>query len=427
MSIQTRLQLLGVFCAIFISNQVKGQVGSSTYSSIGAGDMNNSGLTQNQAMGGLGISYGDAWSVNQVNPAMSVKNNVFNFQAAFNYKRYNASTQDSESTLDGGGLSYVTLSFPVKPRKWTIGLGLDQVSTVDYEHLVESPVVNSDLSSISRMRGRGGISEVYVNTGFELFKNFNLGIQGSYLFGSTIKRQQITLLDDDGVLAGAQTQYYDRMTIHDFGLKGGAHYALRTGDRSRLNFGAIYQVFGELNGKAYANVTDLDDASNLDSEGQVIFDNEKGNIYLPNKLGYGASFEKINKFVIGLEAQHQDFTQYESFLGRNDDLGKSFRIALGGQFIPDIYSIESVFMRSTFRAGIEFEQTPYLIGDNKVNDIGINFGASVPMNSLSLLNFAVKLGQRGTTEGGLVQEDYVKFSLGFSINDNSWFYKKVFE
>ncbi|AGA77130.1 hypothetical protein [Echinicola vietnamensis] len=427
MSIQTRLQLLGVFCAIFIFTQAKGQIGSSTYSSIGVGDMNNSGLTQNQAMGGLGISYGDAWSVNQVNPALTVKNNVFNFQAAFNYKRYRASTESSSSTLDGGGLSYVTVSLPVKPRKWTVGLGLDQISTVDYEHLVESPVVNSDLYSISRMRGRGGISEVYLNTGFELFKNFNVGLQGGYIFGSTIKHQQITLTDEDGITAGGQSEYYSRLTINDFSFKGGVHYALRTGDRSRLNFGAIYQAFGNLDGKMFAKMADIGEASDEDSDGQTVFENEKGNIYLPNKLGYGVSFEKINKFVIGLEAQHQDFTQYESFVGRNDDLGSSFRVGLGGQFIPDIYSIESIFMRSTFRAGIEFEQTPYLIGENKVNDIGINFGASIPMNSLSLLNFAVKFGQRGTTNDGLVKEEYFKFSLGFSINDNSWFYKKVFE
>ncbi|WP_200975372.1 hypothetical protein [Echinicola sp. 20G] len=427
MSIKTRLQLIGAFCAIFIFTQAKGQIGSSTYSSIGIGDMNNSGLTPNQAMGGLGISYGDAWSVNQVNPALSVKNNVFNFQAAFNYKRFTAETATSSSTLDGGGLSNVVMSLPIKPRKWTVGMGLNQISTVDFEHLVEAPVVNSDLNSVSRIRGRGGISEVYISTGFELFRNFNLGFHGSYIFGSTIKRQQLTLVDEDGVLQGVSSEYYDRLSLNDFSFKGGAHYAIRTGERSRLNFGAIYHVFGDLDGKKFAKMADIGQASDPDSNGQTVFNNEKGSIYLPNKLGYGISFEKINKFVIGLEAQHQDFREYESFIGLNEGLGNSFKVGLGGQFVPDIYSLESAFMRSTFRAGVEFEQTPYLIGQNKVNDIGINFGASVPMNSLSLLNMAVKVGQRGTTENGLVKENYFKVSLGFSINDNSWFYKKVFE
>jgi len=39
----------------------------------------------------------------------------------------------------------------------------------------------------------------------------------------------------------------------------------------------------------------------------------------------------------------------------------------------------------------------------------------------------MKLGTRGSTENNLVRENYIRISLGFSINDNSWFYKKVFE
>ncbi|GGZ18896.1 hypothetical protein GCM10007049_08990 [Echinicola pacifica] len=427
MSIKTRLQLLGALCAIFIFGPVRGQIGSSTYSSIGVGDMNNSGLTQNQAMGGMGISFGDAWSVNNVNPALSVRNNVFNFQAAMNYKKYNATTENSTAELDGGGLSYVAVSLPIKPRKWSMGLGLNQISTVDYEHLIQSPVENSESVSYNRVRGRGGLSEVYLNTGFEVVKNFNLGIQASYIFGSTIKRQQTELIDEDGQNVGEITEYYDRFAASDISTKVGAHYAMRTGASSRLNFGAIYQFYGDISGKAFAKMSELDFASDPESIGQTIFDDQKGNIYLPNKLGYGLSFEKINKFVIGLEAQHQDFTKYRSFIGRNVGLGNSFKIALGGQFVPDIYSMDNIFMRTTFRAGLEFEQTPYVVGQNTVNDIGINFGASVPMNSLSLLNLAVKFGQRGTTNDGLVREDYVKFSLGFSINDSSWFYKRVFE
>ncbi len=132
MSIKTRLNLLGVLFALFILHEVNGQSNSSTYSAIGIGDFNNSGLTQNQGMGGLGISFGNAWSVNHVNPALSVKNNVFNFQAAFDYKRINAATENQSTTIDGGGLRYVAMSLPIRPTKWIFGLGLNQISEVDY-------------------------------------------------------------------------------------------------------------------------------------------------------------------------------------------------------------------------------------------------------------------------------------------------------
>src|SRR5680860_597210 len=118
MSIKYKLHLLGAFCATFILNDGFSQSSSSTYSSLGLGEFNNSGLTHNQAMGGLGISYGNGFNVNMVNPALSVKNSAFNFQAAFNYNRIMATSGSETEQLDGGGLSYVSMSLPVAPGKW---------------------------------------------------------------------------------------------------------------------------------------------------------------------------------------------------------------------------------------------------------------------------------------------------------------------
>jgi hypothetical protein len=60
-------------------------------------------------------------------------------------------------------------------------------------------------------------------------------------------------------------------------------------------------------------------------------------------------------------------------------------------------------------------------------NIGINFGTFIPVNNLSLMNMAMKVGRRGTANNGLIREAYFNFTLGFSLNDNSWFYKQVFE
>ena len=78
-------------------------------------------------MGGLGISFGSAWNPNVVNPALSTKNTIFNFEAALNYKKIAADNGTETSDIDGGGLSYIALSLPVKANKMTIGLGLNQV------------------------------------------------------------------------------------------------------------------------------------------------------------------------------------------------------------------------------------------------------------------------------------------------------------
>ncbi len=427
MSIKNKLQFLAVFSATFILNESFSQSSSSTYSSLGIGDFNNSGLTHNQAMGGLGISYGTGFNVNLMNPALSVKNSAFNFQAAFNYSRIAASSEVQTEQLDGGGLSYVTLSLPVAPGKWTMGLGLNQISSVNYNLSATREVENSDLSSLNNIQGNGGITEAYLQTGFRLLKNLNVGIHGSYIFGSTIRTNQLVLSDDELGPVGVSTEYYERLTLSDVAVKGGVHYLQKIGDEKFLNFGAIYHIFGDINGVEYAKVADLGQASDPDAPGDILSDNIKGAVFLPNKLGYGISYERMNKFVVGVEFQQQDFSEYRSFNGTGGDLQNSYKVGLGGQFVPNIYSMDNVFERITYRAGFEYEQTPYNIGGVSINDFGINFGGSIPMNNLSLMNLAMKFGTRGGSGNGLVRENYFKVSLGFSINDNTWFYKRVFE
>src|SRR5690554_5018176 len=215
MSIKNKLYILGAVCASFIFNEGFSQSSSSTYSSLGIGDFNHSALTHNQAVGGLGISYGNGFNVNVVNPALAVKNTAFNFQAAFNYSRISATSEIQKQKLDGGGLNYVAMSLPVAPGKWTIGLGLNQISSVNYNLSATSAVDNSDLLSVNNIQGDGGITEAYLQTGFQLFKNFNVGIHGSYVFGSTIRTNQLVLTDEVLGPVGVSTEYYERLTLSD--------------------------------------------------------------------------------------------------------------------------------------------------------------------------------------------------------------------
>src|SRR5690606_16807035 len=159
-------------------------------------EFNYSGLTQNQGMGGLGISYGSGWHANTVNPALTTRNTIFNFQAALNYKRINVDNGSEASKVDGGGLSYLALSLPIKPGKATLGIGLGEITGVNYSIRVESAVNNSDLKANNFLSGDGGISEGYLNFGYLLAKNLSIGLHGSYLFGSTIRSNQLIISDD---------------------------------------------------------------------------------------------------------------------------------------------------------------------------------------------------------------------------------------
>jgi len=422
-----KLQLLGVLCTLFVFNGASAQTSSSTYSALGLGEFNYSGSATNQGMGGLGISYGTGWSVNFVNPALSTRNTIFNFEAAMNYKKLNVNNGSETSDVDGGGLSYVAFSLPVKSGKTTLGLGLNQISSVNYRLLINSQVNNATINANNFIRGDGGISEAYLSTGFVVAKNLSLGIQGSYLFGSSIRTNQLRLTDSLGVDVGIPSEYYERLTVSDVGFKLGAHYMVPLGERKNFHIGAIYENLGDVSGKAFAKLAAIGQANDLYTDGDLIANDEPGSVYIPNRYGFGFSFEKVNKYAIGLEAQYQDFNQYRSFLDDPTQLKEAIKIGLGFQIVPDYLAIDNSLKRTTYRFGLEFQQTPYYLNNTNINDLGINFGASLPLNQLSLLNLAMKVGQRGTTNNGLIRENYINFTLGFSLNDNSWFYKRVFE
>lgn len=427
MSSKNWLKSLGVFCTLFIFSEVSAQNSASTYSALGIGEFNFAGLTQNQGMGGMGISYGTGWQANNVNPAITTRNTIFNFQAALNYKTINVDNGTETSKVDGGGLSYLALSFPIKSGKLTTGMGLGQITSVNYRLRVESQVENADLQANNFLTGDGGISEAYINFGYLLAKNLSVGFHGSYLFGSTIRSNKLLITDENRVEVGNPSEYYERLTVSDLGFKLGAHYLVKTSEKGNLHFGAIYQKFGDIKGTGFAKLAGIGQASDPDSDGDLIANDVKGSVYIPDRFGFGVTYEKMNKYSLALEGQYQDFTAYRNFFGDPLDLQAAKKLALGFQIVPDYLSFDNIFMRSTYRIGIEWMQTPYFLNQTNINDIGISLGTSVFINQLSMINFAFKAGQRGTLDRGLIRENYVNFTLGFSLNDNSWFYKRTYE
>lgn len=421
------LKTVGVLCTLLLFTQGYAQTSSSIYSALGIGDFNSGGLTHNQGMGGLGISYATGWHANVVNPALTTRNTIFNFQAALNYKRINVNNGTESSLVDGGGLSYLAISLPIKSGKFTSGMGLGQISSINYRLQVETPVANSELKASNFLEGDGGISEAYINFGYLLAKNLSIGVHGSYLFGSSIRSNQLLIFDSKNVEVGRASEYYERLTVSDVGFKAGLHYMFKSSAKSNIHLGAIYQKLGDVNGTAFAKLAAIGQASRPNTDGDLIADNQRGSIYIPNRYGVGITYEKNNKFAVGLEGQYQDFADYRNFFGDPLTLQSNKKVGLGVQFVPDFQSFDNLLKRATYRIGLEWNQTPYLLNQSTINDIGINFGTSIPVNQLSLVNFAIKAGQRGTLDYGLIRESYVNFTFGLSLNDNSWFYKRTFE
>jgi hypothetical protein len=68
-----------------------------------------------------------------------------------------------------------------------------------------------------------------------------------------------------------------------------------------------------------------------------------------------------------------------------------------------------------------------VIGGESINDLGLNLGIGLPIGTFtSNLNLGIEMGKRGTTNAGLVQENYFSVFASLSFNDR-WFVKRKYD
>jgi hypothetical protein len=80
-----------------------------------------------------------------------------------------------------------------------------------------------------------------------------------------------------------------------------------------------------------------------------------------------------------------------------------------------------------YRAGFRMEQTGLNIQTESIDEFGISFGVGIPVGKFgSNANIGFEIGQRGTTNNNLVEENFINLQLSLSLNDK-WFQKRKFD
>jgi hypothetical protein len=158
----------------------------------------------------------------------------------------------------------------------------------------------------------------------------------------------------------------------------------------------------------------------------TLINNEPGTIVLPQSLGIGVSFGKVNHWTIGADLNILDYKQFKGFSGTSPTTTTGIKSALGFEYVPDPTGIGNYLKRMTYRTGVSYERYPYLVGGNQVKDLGVNFGVSLPVGRLSTLDLSLKIGKRGNASENLIEENYFKFYFGMTFNDQ-WFIKRKFD
>lgn len=159
----------------------------------------------------------------------------------------------------------------------------------------------------------------------------------------------------------------------------------------------------------------------------------QGNVTLPLSLGFGVGFKKGDRWLVAADFAIQNWSSFQAF-GQSQGLKNSMRVSLGAQFVPNSRGNGegSYVRRMHYRIGARYVQTALELKNTPLTEfaasLGIGFpvGRSFILQNFSMMNIGVEVGQRGTTTNGLIKENFLKATIGFTINDR-WFQKPKFD
>jgi len=423
------------FLLLIISTQLFSQrTTSSPYSIFGVGEEFGSSTVEQIGMGRIGAAYSSNRYLNFINPAAhaDLRFTTYSFGALNN--RLQVKDVDTNQSNKTTTLSYVALGFPIG-KKAGVVFGMQPTSAIGYSFINNVLDSSGDIIDLTQFEGSGSLNRVYGGFGIILFKGFSVGFEADFLFGN----MENSLLNARQNVALA-TKNNEDSDIRGGSLKIGAQYKKTLKNELQLNLGASLTLSNTLKATGTENLYSLAlGAVGDEVPRDTIFSGTlRGNFERPLETVVGIGIGKENKWFAEVDYKFQSALVPTGFLDNSAQslrYGNSSRLSIGGFYIPKINSISSYWERVTYRAGMRVEKTGLLANGNpngntftEVNDFGISFGLGLPIGKRtpSTLNFTFEYGKKGTTDNGLLQENYLNLRLSLSLND-IWFRKRTID
>jgi hypothetical protein len=400
----------------------------------------------NRSMGNVSAAYSDFQSINFINPASYRR---FGTQRAILDIGLDANNRTLRNNLGSKYTSanvlipYVAAGFQIKPEKsktdWGVAFGLRPLTKVSYS-IQSSGRINAGDSVINFYQGNGGLYQAFAGTAIGI-KNFSIGVNGGYRFGSKDYSSTVTLINDTVPDRYIQGQKKVKNTFNGAFAEVGLQYEFvlhkDTNSVSSLHVGA----YGTLQTKMRGTRDELLETAVVNSGGTDIkldsvleLKDQKGDILYPATYGFGLMYDYIgkSKVSVGADLVLQNWASYR-YYNTADLLQNSWTVNVGGMYLPDITGrSKSFWSQVMYRAGFHYGLEPFTVaGDLK--GYGITFGMGLPIKKYSyaeinrnnVVNVGLEFGQRGNKTAP-IRENYYRFTLGFSLSD-IWFIKRRYD
>lgn len=398
--------------ACFLLIPVFGQENISPYSMFGAGRTESRGTGTNEAMGGTGIAFTSKNTLNNINPASytGIDSLNFLFESGLSMKYTQFESAGNKVNLLNGHLEYLSMGTRLT-RWWGASVGINSYSRVGYTIHTTDQVEGALVTYPKTFTGQGGITRYYFGNAIRLFKRLSLGINASYLQGTIQQDESLAVVNLPAVTV-SNINY-----IRNFMLDYGLQYKILD-SKYKLTLGLIYNHQQNFNTTSKEIISNNGDSTNIDVK--------NSNFIIPARYGIGLAFQKPEKFRVGADYERRDWSavRFNNPLLRTRT---SEKYSFGFEYLPAKNIHEAGLQNWEYRLGFFYDKSYLIINNIPVNTRAITLGFGIPLRkSLSHINISLEGGITGTTERGLIQENYIKMDINFSLKD-IWFQKPKYD
>lgn len=472
------------------SARAQGQQGSgSPYSAYGFGDLAGTSQSVQAMMGGVGIAVADPFGVSAANPASYPYLSHTAFEAGIVVRNIAYETGTISSRGRSTRMQGLSLGVPFAKGRWGAAFGVSPVSTVSYKITEVVPVEGGNASLV--YSGSGGLNRAFLGAGCMLWQQndsvsrggkLTIGANLNYVFGAVQQSSKAYYPSGNGYYNAAIThslvvrspmgsiglQYAgdliglnrarhrmaarkERLRAHDARLEMEWLNAGRDpkdrrkvriprseGDALRYRLGLSAELPATLAARSSTLATNFLVGSTgveFPRDTSTFIDGVRGTLEMPMLLGAGFAIYNSH-WTVALEHRRRDWSQLrvnaEGFEQANS-LNSGASYALGASFRPSGRERGNFISGASYRMGLRYTDDYITVNGTDLMQFGMSFGLSLPVmgsSTRSRINIGAELGERGTTNDGLLRERYADLFIGITITPDlreQWFKKRRLE
>ncbi len=396
------------------------------YSRYGIGEFTNGNNVVLRGMGNITSAYASPFRVNTDNPASYsfLRRTTFELAA-------NASTRNVHGTVNGtsqayssatASVAYMNLGVPIG-KNGGMSFGFRPNSQV-YYLLVDSGFYAPLDTLLKRYEGEGSTNYAFIGGSYR-YKGLSIGVNVGYLFGNVRNSSFMYPVASTTTKYGFISNYSTYTQVGGVHWKGGLQYEKKLDSFHVLRIGGTVTLGQDLK-QHYSeyHISSYNFSDTIIRDSSVKITDKVGTLTLPMSYSAGVMFGREGKWSAGIDYTATNWSTFNSSLNpqMNANVGTdAYKLSVGGEYTPDAEAMRNLLSRSTYRLGVYYG-TDYLRVNNVIlPKYGVTAGFSTSFKrSISQLHVAVDAGVLGTTEHNLVRQNYIRLTIGLSMND-LWF------